>query len=218
MDTEIIKIWDEANEVKGFRLSKLAGYQFIPGQYCMWTIESESRPFTMTSVPSSEYLEFTIKKMGDFTSNLFELKPGYQLEMSEPHGSELNFDETIKDDIVFIAGGSGITPFICAIRYAFEHKMTNKLILLYGNRTQDDIIFKNELDQYDMKVVHVLSNEDWSGEQGYVDQKIIDKYVKDPINKTWYICGPPPMTAGMRKILDSIGVTKIRIEPWELPG
>jgi len=215
--SSIIKVCDQTHDVKSFQLTKPQDFTFIPGQYCMVSYKGLTRPFTFTSIPSDEYIELTIKKMAVFTSKLFTLEAGDEVGIAGPHGDELNFEPNIKDDVVFVAGGSGITPFISAIRYAKHMKMPNNLILLYANRTQKDIILKKELEE-SAKVVHILSNEDWEGETGYVDADIIRRHVEDPKSKLWFVCGPPPMTAGVKNTLTDMGIENIRIEPWELLG
>jgi glycine betaine catabolism B len=226
----IEQISDEARDVKSFRLTRPRGFTFIAGQYCLigmpGTFDDEMRPFTLAESPDQPFLSFTIKRMGAFTTGLHALKAGDILALSGPQGTELNFDESMKEDIVFIAGGSGITPFMSALRFVRGRGLRKRLVLLYSNRTREDIIFYQELQAMNGKVatiIHTLTNgvpDGWPGESGYISQEIIAKYIPGPADWLWYLCGPPPMIASVEKILGAMKIPsdRLRIEPWQLPG
>jgi len=231
---EIIDIRKETHDVKTFRLTKPGDFSFIAGQYCLVSFIGkpeffeESRPFTFSNDPTQkDFIELTIKEMGDFTQELFKLKKGDKLKIDGPKGEALNFDESIKN-IVFLAGGSGITPFISAIRYVISKNLPNKMILLFSNRTENDIIFKQELEKFNknnnnIKIITTLTDEvpdRWKGETKRIDKEMIKKYVEEPKKWFWYICGPPPMIKAMENILSSLNVPKekLKIEDWQIQG
>lgn len=222
-ETEIIEIRDETYEVKTFRVRNPSNFSFIPGQYCLVELDDISKPFTFSNIPKEDYLELTIKKLGEFTSKLFELSRGDKLKINGPMGETLNFNEDIKDNIVFIAGGSGITPFISSIRYIIDKNLPNKVVLLYSNRTREDIIYKKELDKLkdNIKVVYFLTRDEMEGaENQRINKEIISKYIDNVKDMLWYVCGPPRMNSGIREILKELNINKdkIRIESWEIPG
>ncbi len=231
---EITKIKKETYDVKTLRLNLTENIDFIPGQYCLVSMigkeefKGESKPFTFSSSPTQKgYIELTIKKIGKFTTAIHSLKIGDKLKIEGSFGESLNFDESIKDNIVFLAGGSGITPFISSIRYAIAKHLPNNIILFFSNRTEKDIIYKKELGEINkdenIKVINTLSSDvsdSWSGEKGRIDKEMIEKYVKNPKEKLWYICGPPPMVDSMKEILIKMNVSieRLRIEDWQVPG
>jgi len=232
---EIIKIKEETHDVRTFKLKLTNSIDFIPGQYCLVSIignkepESEAKPFTFATSPTEKrFIELAIKKMGKFTAALHSLVVGDKLKIEGPQGTSLNFDETLKDDIVFLAGGSGITPFISAIRYAIAKKLPNRITLLFSNRTADDIIYKKEFDEIsrnnrNIKIINTITQDapkQWPGEKGRIDRKMIERYVKNPKEKLWYVCGPPPMVSSMKEMLLGMGVpeNRLKIEDWQLPG
>jgi glycine betaine catabolism B len=229
-DSRIIGTLLQTHDVMSLSLTKPDGFSYRPGQYCLVSIPGEfagqSRPFTFTSSPTDDHLGLAIKRMGLFTTALHALKSGDTLHISAPFGEQLSFDESIKDDVVFVAGGSGITPFMAALRYAGAKHLKNRLILFYSNRSEKDIIFRADLDQMDgktVKIVNTLTDEmpvSWKGERGFISEKLIRKYVPSPSRWLWYICGPPPMIDAMKKILSEMGVPqeRLRIEPWQIPG
>jgi NAD(P)H-flavin reductase len=112
-----------------------------------------------------------------------------------------------------------------AIRYAMVRKLPNKIFLLFGNRTEQDIIYAKELSQIhggQVCVVHILEqpSAEWKGERGRIGRAVIERYIPLPLEKLWYVCGPPPMIKAMKEILKSLHVPEQnwRIETWELPG
>lgn len=225
-ECEILKIIDETSDVKTFRLSRPKGFVFTPGQFCKVGIdEDECKPFTMSSSPLSEdYIDFTIKLMTNVTKKLFSLNVGDKVCVSEPRSTKMDFDDTVTDNVVFIAGGSGITPFITAMRYAVEKNLSNKMILFFGNRTQADIIYKEELLELGSKdnidVVNVLSEEEWDGETGHINSDIIKKYVDVSKKYIWYLCGPPGMVDTITEQLIEIGIPEsdLRFDTWKMPS
>ena len=231
-DAEITDIKKETHDVKTFRLD--IDVDFLPGQYCLVSIkndeefENAKKPFTFSSAPGRGYTELTVKKVGEFTSALHSLREGEVLKVSEPKGSSLVFDETVKDDVVFIAGGSGITPFISAIRYGVNNKMDNSFTLFFSNREYRDIIYRTELNHLDndfdnIKVVNTLTHskdERWHGETGLINSEMVENHLSSLENKVYYICGPPGMVESMREMLSKLGIVddKVFFEQWELPG
>lgn len=228
----IVEIRQETLDVRTFRLENTGQISFIPGQYCLVSLPDHprlsktNRPFTFSNSPTiTSVLDLTIKQMGEFTNELFDLKPGDKLEIKGPRGEALNFTDNITQDIVLLAGGSGITPFMSIIRYCLIKKLAPRLTLLFGNRTTEDIIFEEELKHlagHQLRVVHVLEQPKtgWNGEHGRISRQLIEKYVTQPVSKLWYLCGPPGMMTAMKNILIAMHIpeTQWRWEPWELPG
>jgi predicted ferric reductase len=167
-------------------------------------------PFTISSSPDKDYLDFTIKREGIFTQASHKLSPGESIKLDIPFGKFLIKDN--KKDLVFIAGGVGITPFMSMIDdHAYKNK-NQKITLLYGCRKENDIIFKDRLDNISkdwLKKIYILSQEDKpisSREKGYIDQGIIEKHVGNIDNSLFYICGPETMKNSVTKILKKLGV------------
>lgn len=197
-------------------------FSFKPGQFCFLRLNRNKlyarHPFTISSAPEDKYLNFTIKNTGRFTQTASELKEGEEIIIDGPLG--IFTLEDIKKDLVFIAGGVGITPFMSIIKHMVRREAKNDITLLYGSRTERDIIFKKELENINedwLKKVFVLSGESSDRyEEGYIDKEIIEKYVKDTNNAVFYICGPEPMKNKIEEILKEMGVKKqnIKIESF----
>jgi len=111
------------------------------------------------------------------------------------------------DHIGMIVGGTGITPMIQALHALLgtpEDK--TKISLLFGNRSEEDILCRQTLESWADKfkdrltVTHVLSHESsdtWKGEKGFINQQLVEKHMPAPAGDTGssqiWICGPPPM-------------------------
>lgn len=186
---------------------------FKPGQFFFLRIEGKKlyarHPFSTSSSPSEKTLSFTMKLAGRFTKVALNLKPGQEIKMEGPFG---NFILRENKGPVFIAGGVGITPFMSIIKDNQEAKEHSNILLLYGSRTEKDIIFKESLDSIKepwLNKVYILSQEKKSGyEYGRMDKEFIIKHIKDLNNKTFYICGPQEMNKLIFQALADLGVKK----------
>lgn len=187
---------------------------FKAGQFFFLRIEKDKlfarHPFSVSSSPLNKDLNFTIKLKEKFTKTAKELKKGEEVKLEGPFGNFNLKDD--KKDVVFIAGGVGITPFMSMIREKIEKGSEQKVILLYGSKTHKEIIFQKEIDSINEEwfdKVYILSQEDSKiCEKGDIDKKIIERYVKNGKERLFYICGPERMKDSCFKILRDSGVKK----------
>ncbi len=217
MEKHIVKVLKTefvTHNVKRFTVEKPAGYSFTPGQATDVSInksglENELRPFTFTCLDDADYLEFTIKIYTDHdgvTSKLLNVNEGDELILHEVFGA-INY----KGPGLFIAGGAGLTPFIAILR---KLKQQNKLagnILLFANRTEDDIIIKDELNAM-LGNNHIdIISKPLDGKPGrLIDTELLKHYVGDNL-EYYYVCGPDKFTASMVDDLEKLGISKERI-------
>lgn len=202
-------------------------FTYKPGQFLFIKIlskhiGSEWHPFTIASSPTEPTLQVSIKECGDWTNTLSSLMPGDRALIQAPFGRFSFVNLRSNRDLVFIAGGIGITPFRSMLQYIHDTKLNDRSVqLLYANRTRHDIAYREELDLLDQEskvisVVHVLSNDpSWSGEQGRIDEACLTKYVLDITQKDYFICGPPPMMKAIKQTLRSLGVPANQIHTEE---
>lgn len=197
--------------------NNIASFKSKPGQFVIvrflqGTFISQKHPFSLSYIPKDNKLRLTIKASGDYTSTIQNLKSGTKVLIDGPYGV-FTPDVITKDKILFIAGGVGITP----IRPIVEWVAPNyNVVLLYGSRTQKDIIFKQELDtlskKYRFPIYYVLSNDPtYAGEKGQLDKDRILRLVSDITDRDVYLCGPAPMIDGVRKSLAQLNVPKSQI-------
>jgi ferredoxin-NADP reductase len=229
MEFKVTLIKDTSPTSKLFRLASTDGHipVFQAGQYINFKLKiGESvltRPYTISSAPyeargENGYVEVTIRRNRPYLvpDYFFDnVKEGDILEANMPFG--FFYWEPLRDskNIVALAGGSGITPFLSMAREIAWGKMKGcKITIIYGSVNSSDIVLKEELDAVekacsDVKVVHVLSDDpDWEGEKGFVTREVIEKYSgEDP---TYMFCGPLPMYNLICKIMNDMGVRQKR--------
>lgn len=195
---------------------------FKAGQYLTFKLEIGNsvvtRSYSIASSPASalsgEY-QITVKRIADgFVSDyiLDKWNVGDEVIAYAPEGNMTFCPLRDAEDIVAIAGGSGITPFLSLARAIDQGDEDCTLTLLYGCRTSNEILFKSELDSLSAKnekinVVYVLSHSDEEGyEKGFVGADIIKKYAPKG-NYSIFVCGP----GGMYKFLET-ELPKLQIE------
>jgi ferredoxin-NADP reductase len=120
-------------------------------------------------------------------------------------------------DFVFIAGGIGITPFMSMLRHMAHSKAEAPVLLLYANRTEEDITFREELDRIArgeaprLTVVHVLESPPagWHHETGRISREMLERRLEGNVKgKAFYICGPPPMMSAVMDMIRVLGVPR----------
>ena len=206
----ILNIDKVTHNVKRFQIEKPEGYSFNPGQATEVSINTlalrnEKRPFTFTCLNSESYLEFTIKIYPEhkgITNELSKLKPGSELIIRDVWG-----DIAFKGEGVFIAGGAGITPFISIFRDLKSKDKIGGNMLVYANKTKNDIILESELKHMlGDSFLNILSDEK---NKGYFHGFITEEFLKTNIPahyKNYYLCGPPLMMEAVLKQLSNLGV------------
>lgn len=187
-----------------------------------------TRPYSISSAPRQTLdgsYELTIKSVPNGVGSNYILNNwvvGTEVVTSGPLGT---FEyEPFRDarTVIGIAGGSGITPFYSFAQAIADGDEDFNLILLYGSRTEADILFKDELDALAAKtpkfqVVNVLSDEEREGyEHGFVNAELIQKYAPDEPYSV-FLCGPEAMYRFAAKELKSLGLEKkyVRFEAYE---
>ncbi|SDM00466.1 Ferredoxin-NADP reductase [Daejeonella rubra] len=195
-------------------------FHYLPGQATNIAINKrgwlkEERPFTFTSLPTSNFLEFTIKTYPGHegvTNQLLNLKPNEEIILHDVFGSI-----TYKGEGVFIAGGAGITPFISIFRNLKAKNEIGNNKLLFANKTKADIILEDEFKELlGDAFVNILSDEQIEGyHYGRITEEFLKANVTD-FNQQFYLCGPPPMIKDVEKQLINLGVDKKLITKEEV--
>jgi len=200
MEKHTVKITDTffvTHNVKSFLVERPKNYNFIPGQATEVAInkegwKTEKRPFTFTSLPKDEFLQFIIKIYPadeGVTNQLLQLRVGDELVLHEVFGAI-----QYKGKGTFIAGGAGITPFIAIFRHLRSKKELKGNRLIFANKTRNDIILKKELDGlFGDDVINILSEEKTAEyPKGLITKDFLKNNIMD-LNDNIYLCGPPPM-------------------------
>jgi ferredoxin-NADP reductase len=177
---------------------------FRAGQYIGLTVEINgvrtSRPYSLVSSPNQyAYYELGIrKKLGGFVSPYLvdNVKVGDLFESTEPMGNLYYNPIFHGKNLVFIAGGCGITPFISFLRDITEKTVPLNIWLIYGALTEKDILFRNELEDMqsrrnNLKINFVLSEpeSDWTGACGFITKDMISSDIGSINDKYYYVVG-----------------------------
>jgi len=232
----VVEVKREIHNVWTVKLAPPEGeviYDYYPGQFHFITFRRggglpvEEHHWTISSSPAQkEFICSTIKESGDFTSTIGLTKLGDKAVVQGPFGRFSHVLHPEDKEMVFIAGGIGVTPFMGMLRYMRDTEADLRVLVLYANRSERDITFRDELAKIEagerprLTVVHVLSNPgaDWAGEKGYVDRDKMERHVGTVGGKAFYVCGPPPMSAKIIETLLTMGVpyNRIRTEIFSL--
>ncbi|HLF65585.1 MAG TPA: hypothetical protein VI603_17615 [Saprospiraceae bacterium] len=200
--------------------AKPAGYQFTPGQATEIAInkdgwEGQKRPFSFTSLPVNSNLEFTIKTYPErhgVTNELLHLKKNDELILHEVFGAI-----AYKGEGVFIAGGAGVTPFICIFRQLNATGKIGNNMLVFANNTIKDIILEEEFRSLlGDAFINILSKENTAGYYyGQISESFLRSHI-DNFDQHFYVCGPPPMMETVLSQLSYLGVQKDAITVEDL--
>jgi len=212
MEEHIVKILEAeyvTHDVRRFRVEKPDGYSFTPGQATEAAInkpylKNERRPFTFTGLNDDDYLEFTIKTYGDHngvTKALRELNKDDELFIHDVWGA-IHY----KGPGVFIAGGAGVTPFIAIFRQLFKDKKIDGNRLIFSNKTEKDIILKDEFEKMlGSNFYNTLTREKSDKyDNRRIDENFLREKVKD-FNQNFYVCGPDKFVSDIQTILAKLG-------------
>ncbi len=186
--------------------------------------KEERRSYSICTSPVEKKLAVNVKrvKKGLISNHINDMiKVGDQVEVMIPDGNfTIDLKENDSRDFFFFTAGSGITPVISLVKTILEQEPKSNVFLLYGNRDENSIIFKDELDSMSRKyegqfgLTHTLSNPprekkggiggmfgkgeiSWQGEVGRIDRNKIDRFLEhgNPSNKEkhYFACGPGNM-------------------------
>jgi len=228
-DLEVANVIEETDDAKSivFDIPEelLARFEYASGQFLSLRVEVDGhrlvRCYSLASAPGIDRQhKVTVKRVDEGRASNWlndNVKQGDMLHVMPPNGVFcLRERET---PIVFFGGGSGITPIISIIKTALQ-STSRGLKLVYANRNDDSIIFKEELaklrsehaDQFE--IVHRLDDV-----HGFVDAALVMQEVGGRTDADFYICGPGPFMDVVESGLESLGVDadRIFIERFESP-
>lgn len=164
-----------------------------------------NRAYSISSSPKDAlegFYELTVKAVNGGLVSAYILdhwKEGDEVEVSGPSGYFTYSPIRDAKTVIGVAGGSGITPFLSMARSIVNGDEDFNLVLLYGSRKADGILYRAEFDRLEaadgrVKVVHVLSDEEREGyEHGFVNAELIQKYAPADAPFSVFLCGPQAM-------------------------
>lgn len=192
--------------------------------------KEERRSYSLCSSPvTDEFPAIGIKRVasGKVSSwSVEHLKAGDSIRIMDPMGNfTLEMNAAQKRHVVMIAGGSGITPMMALTKTVLAAEPESQVTLIYGNRDEAGIMFRDELDSLvnqnagRLVIHHILENPPagWNGFQGYLTGEVMasvsDLWSKQGLSvpDVFMLCGPEPMMNAASTILSARGIAADRI-------
>ena len=220
--SQIVSITNPIAGIYTLEFESLSGkYKYSPGQFLHLALDSDydgssqwpdSRCFSMQSNPNEETIRITYSVKGDFTKLMeAQLSVGSEVWLKLPYG-DLFMQPHNKTNTVFIAGGTGTTPFLSLFTHESFNEYTNPRIY-FGFRARPFNIYKNDLvcSCNSSKIVKCF----YEDEEGIINiNQIISENV---IESDYFISGPPSMITAFKQSLTAQGVpsTHILTDDWE---
>jgi ring-1,2-phenylacetyl-CoA epoxidase subunit PaaE len=219
---------------------------YTQGQYLTLKMQMNGsevrRAYSMCSSPLDPDISVTVKKVEGGKMSPFindQLQEGSEIEVMTPDGRFFTpLDEANKKTYYLFGAGSGITPLMSILRTVLEKEPLSKVFLLYGNRNETSIIFKEALDQLEkkyegqLKVAYTLSQPlrekskglsglfskgktSWTGQVGRINNKAVRQFLEDNKNPyqeaEYFICGPGSMIDTVEQALENLQIDQKHI-------
>jgi len=209
-------------------------FEFRPGQYFFVTLldppyEDEKGPrrhITVVTSPNERGVVGFATRLRDtaFKRSLEKLEVGAEVEVEPPKGKFV-LPEDPSRELVFVAGGIGITVFRSMLRYIDEEGLPYRVTLIYSNRNVAETAFLDELRELESRaewfrlVLTMTDDPEWEGESRRIDAQFFRDYLGDRLGDvTYMIAGPPPMVEAMVAALEKAGAAEEHVVPERYSG
>ncbi len=175
-----------------------------PGQFVEVSLFGVGEaPISISSSPSRSNgtFELCVRRVGDVTNAMHNLKPGALLGIRGPFGQPFPLDKMKGKDVLFAAGGLGLAPLRSLINQVLDERgFFERVIILYGTKHPSEILFKDEIAEwaarddveFHLTVDRADGVEDWQGNVGVITT-LFPKITINPRNTVAATCGPPIM-------------------------
>jgi ferredoxin-NADP reductase len=187
---------------------------------------SAERSYSIASA-GGEPVAITVERLDDGEVSPYltqELRPGAQMEVRGPIGNWFTWDTSDGGPLLLIAGGSGVVPLRAILRHRQRSRSTVPVRLLYSSRSLEDVIYREELDQYrgSAEVRYTLTRRQppgWGGFAGRVDDTMLARIAwpasQHPLA---FICGPTPFVEAVAELLVARRYPESRVKTERFGG
>jgi benzoate/toluate 1,2-dioxygenase reductase component len=204
-----------SNTSIAFTLEAPSGLAFLPGQYANVMVPGtdQVRSYSFSSMPGSSTLSFLVRDIPQGLMSSFlrdQAVPGTPVALAGPAGSFYLRD--IKRPALFLAGGTGLAPFLSMLGKIAETGSTQPIHLIYGVTNDEDLIAVEQLDAFARRIPGftfaccVAADASSYPRKGYVTAHVEPLHLNGG-DVDIYLCGPPPMVEAVRGWLDQQGIT-----------
>ena len=182
-----------------FRMEVPGAISYVkPGQFFEISIPKYGEAPISVSGIGENTVDFTIRRVGKVTNEIFETYVGQHLLIRGPYGNGFDVEDYKGKEVVVIAGGTGLSPVKGVVDYFSAH--TDEAVsttLIAGFKSPSDILFRADFEAWEQKI-NVIKTvdgapEDYTGKVGMVTKYIPDLNFADPANAVFIIVGPPIM-------------------------
>jgi ferredoxin-NADP reductase len=198
----------------------------LPGQHVDLRLTAEDgyqaqRSYSIASAPEDDAVELTIERIDDGEVSPYltdEAVPGDQFELRGPIGGYFVWDGSSDAPVLLVAGGSGVAPLMAMLRH---HRATGSHAdarLLLSARSLDDVLYRDELDEFNGPVrVHLTltrgpAPDGWRGFTGRISQEMLSAVGPEPVAApSVYVCGPTPFVEEAARLLVALGHEPARV-------
>jgi len=218
--------------IESFRFFSEEKLDFIPGQFLQVIFDEQNKDnkilnkyLSFSVSPTKKYIEVT-KRLSDsdFSKRLRSLRINDKILLRAPLGNCVFKDEY--REIAFLIGGIGITPVISIIEYILDKRLSTDVILLYSNRTEEEIAFKKELDNWqainkNIKVFYTITDyppKNTNCTFGPITKDLLLEKVFDIEKRIFFIFGPPKMVEAIKCLCLDSGCDKESIKTESFIG
>ncbi len=187
---------------------------FLAGQYVNITVpgSAEHRSYSFSSAPADTVLSFLIKQVpnGLMSTWLESAAAGQELQLTGPLGSF--YLRAVTRPLLFLAGGTGLAPFLSMLAVLKEQGCTQPVHLIYGVTRDQDLVLVEQLQAYAQALPNfsfsttVSDSESTHPNTGYVTHHLEPAMLHDG-NVDVYLCGPPPMVDAVSEYFQSHSFT-----------
>ncbi|MCX5725762.1 MAG: FAD/NAD(P)-binding protein [Candidatus Saganbacteria bacterium] len=201
IEAEILDVATESSTIKTFTVRPKQQLKFSAGQFIELTVPGVGEaPFTPSSSPYvKEKIDITIMTTGTITKKLHEMKKGELVGVRGPYGIPYPLQKFYGKEILIVGGGVGLAPLRSLLLALFhEADKFKKIVLKYGARTPEDIIYKSEIEVWKKQKnteVHIsvdVGSPKWKGNVGLVTT-LLEKANVRISDSPAIVCGPPIM-------------------------
>ena len=224
---KLIEVIEESSDTKTFRFNtENIDLGLLPGQFVMaGAVINDKlvrRAYSVSSSPlEKRFIDLTVKRVenGLFSNYLHDkAKIGAVFTIEGPYGKFIYGGSN--EPVVLISAGCGIAPLMSILRYILGKKLQVHVTLMHSCRTQNDLLFKKELEKLseshkNFKCIATVTretNSNWKGCIGRFDKNMIETVIKDKENTQFFISGTVLFGHDIKKILEEIGIDKAKVK------
>lgn len=213
----IEEILRQTEDTSLFRIKTGSPLRYKPGQFFMVSVWGAGEvPLSAASLCEDDTVEFSVRRAGVVTKAIHGLRNGEVLWFRGPYGNGFSLEPSRERDVVLVAGGIGIAPLRPLIQsFIRKPEGTGKVTLLYGSRTPESIVFRDEVEGWSEKGIKAAltvdrAGEDWKGYTGLVTG-LWHEVSSDFKEASAYLCGPEIMIKAAMRALSFFGMPEERI-------